>query len=103
MIIHPYVDEFVVAGQGTVALEILEQNPTLDVLVVPIGGGGLIAGCAIATKALRPAMEIIGVEATLYPSMKEAIEGATPTAQGHTIAVKSPGALTRPIFENLVS
>ncbi len=105
--IHPYDDELILAGQGTLALEMLEQNPALDVLVVPIGGGGLIAGCAIAAKALRPKIEIIGVEAALYPSMKEAIDGTASTAQGHTIAdgiaIKSPGALTRPIIENLVS
>jgi threonine dehydratase len=105
--IHPYDDELIMAGQGTLALEMLDQNPELDVLVVPIGGGGLIAGCAIAAKAVRPEIEIIGVEAALYPSMKEAIEGAPATAQGHTIAegiaVKSPGALTRPIIEKLVS
>jgi threonine dehydratase len=105
--IHPYDDPRIIAGQGTLALEMLEQNPELDILVVPIGGGGLISGCAIAAKALRPEIEIVGVEAALYPSMKQAIEGAAPTAEGHTIAegiaVKSPGTLTRPIIEKLVS
>ncbi len=107
VIIHPYDDDLVMAGQGTLAIEMLEQNPDLDILVAPIGGGGLIAGCAVAAKALAPKIEIIGVEAALYPSMKEAIEGAPATAEGHTIAegiaVKSPGALTQPIIEKLVS
>lgn len=107
VIIHPYDDDLVIAGQGTLAIEMLEQNPDLDILVAPIGGGGLIAGCAVAAKALAPKIEIIGVEAALYPSMKEAIEGAPATAEGHTIAegiaVKSPGALTQPIIEKLVS
>jgi threonine dehydratase len=105
--IHPYDDELVMAGQGTLAIEMLEQKPDLNILVVPIGGGGLIAGCAIAAKALAPKIEIIGVEAALYPSMKEAIDGAPATAEGHTIAegiaVKSPGKLTQPIIEKLVS
>jgi len=107
VIIHPYDDDLVMAGQGTLAIEMLKQNPDLDILVAPIGGGGLIAGCAVAAKALAPKIEIIGVEAALYPSMKEAIEGAPATAEGHTIAegiaVKSPGALTQPIIEKLVS
>ncbi|MEE2970052.1 MAG: threonine ammonia-lyase [Pseudomonadota bacterium] len=107
VIIDPYDDDLVMAGQGTLAIEMLEQNPDLDILVAPIGGGGLIAGCAVAAKALAPKIEIIGVEAALYPSMKEAIEGAPATAEGHTIAegiaVNSPGALTQPIIEKLVS
>ena len=107
VIIHPYDDDLVMAGQGTLAIEMLEQNPDLDILVAPIGGGGLIAGCAVAAKALAPKIEIIGVEAARYPSMKEAIEGAPATAEGHTIAegiaVRSPGALPQPIIEKLVS
>src|SRR4249919_1429158 len=66
--VHPYDDPLVIAGQGTIALEMLEQVPDLDVLIVPIGGGGLIAGNAIAAHAIRPAIEIFGVECSLYPS-----------------------------------
>src|SRR5262249_40669406 len=67
--VHPYDDEHIIAGQGTIALEMLEDVPDLDILVVPIGGGGLIAGNAIAARAVKPAIEVIGVEAALYPSM----------------------------------
>ena len=101
--IHPYDDPAIIAGQGTAALELLAEAPGLDCLVVPIGGGGLIAGAAVAAKALKPAIEIYGVEAALYPSMYEAIEGLEASAGGHSIAegiaVKRPGALTRPIIE----
>jgi threonine dehydratase len=105
--VHPYDDPLIIAGQGTIALELLEGAADLDVLVVPIGGGGLISGIAVAAKALRPQMEIIGVEAALYPSMKNAIAGQAPAAGGQTladgIAVKSPGTLTRPLIEQLVA
>ena len=73
--VHPYDDPHVIAGQGTIALEMLEEVPDLDVLVVPIGGGGLIAGIATAAKAIKPAIEIVGVESALYPSMWNAIHG----------------------------
>src|SRR5580704_11921189 len=73
--VHPYDDARIIAGQGTIALEMLEEVPDLDVLVVPIGGGGLIAGNAIAAHAIRPAIEIFGVECSLYPSMWNAIHG----------------------------
>ena len=105
--IHPYDDELVIAGQGTLAIEMLEDQPDLDALVVPIGGGGLIAGCATAAKAIRPEIEIIGVEAALYPSMHEALDGTAATAHGHTIAegiaVRQPGKITRRIVKSLVS
>lgn len=95
--VHPYDDPDIIAGQGTLALEILADNPDLDVLVVPIGGGGLIAGIATAAKALKPGIEIIGVEAAQYPSMYQALHNQTPTSGGQTlaegIAVKTPGAL----------
>ena len=65
--VHPYDDPLVIAGQGTIALEMLEEAPDLDVLVIPIGGGGLIAGNAIAARGVKPAIEIIGAEAALYP------------------------------------
>jgi threonine dehydratase len=105
--VHPYEDPLIIAGQGTVGLEMLADHPDLDCLVVPIGGGGLIAGIATAAKALKPAIEILGVEAKLYPSMYNAMRGLEPASGGSTIAegiaVKRPGALTKPIVEALVS
>jgi len=71
--IHPYDDPLIIAGQGTVALEMLETIPDLDCLLIPIGGGGLISGCAIAAKAINPNIEIVGVEAALFPSMRQSI------------------------------
>jgi threonine dehydratase len=104
--IHPYDDPAVIAGQGTVALEMLAVRPNLDTLVVPIGGGGLISGIAIAAKAIRPDIEVIGVEAALYPSMWNRIRGESRPVGGNTlaegIAVKSPGALTEPIVRAMV-
>ena len=104
--IHPYDDELVIAGQGTVALEMLAAVPSLDTLVVPVGGGGLISGIAVAAKALNPAIRIIGVEAQLYPSMYNTIKGATLPVGGDTlaegIAVMAPGKITRRIVEALV-
>ena len=105
--VHPYDDEKVIAGQGTIALEMLECFPDLDALLVPIGGGGLIAGNSIAAKALKPEIEIFGVEAALYPSMQQAINNQPPTSGGRTIAegiaVKTVGKMTRPVVEALVS
>jgi threonine dehydratase len=105
--VHPYDDPFVIAGQGTIALEMLEEVPTLDMLVIPIGGGGLISGIATAAKAIKPAIEIVGVESMLYPSMWNAINGAQPVTGGATlaegIAVKNVGSLTLPIIRSLVS
>lgn len=100
--VHPYDDPAVVAGQGTIGIEMLQAVPDLDVLVVPIGGGGLISGVATAAKALRPDIEIIGVQSRTYPSMQRALAGETePCADGLTIAegiaVKTAGALTRQI------
>ena len=104
--VHPFDDPAIVAGTGTVALEMLEQVPDLDVLVVPIGGGGLISGMAIAAKTLRPDIEIIGVEAELYPSMRNVLTGETGAIGGDTlaegIAVKEPGTLTRAIIGDYV-
>lgn len=100
--IHPYDDPIVIAGQGTVALELLEDVPDVDTLVVPIGGGGLISGISIAAKALKPGIEIYGVEAELYPSMFDAIKGKQLPCAGQTIAegiaVKDPGAITSAII-----
>ena len=100
-------DALVMAGQGTLALEMLEDWPQIDVLVVPIGGGGLIAGCAVAAKSLKPEIEIIGVQAALYPAMKAVVEGrAISQRRGRSIAegiaVKEPGLLTRRVVAALV-
>jgi threonine dehydratase len=107
-LVHPYDDEKVIAGQGTLALEILEDAQDIDCLVVPIGGGGLAAGIAVAAKALKPSIEIIGVQAKLYPSMVQALRGEPTTAAGgdtlaEGIAVKAPGEITRKIIRELVS
>ena len=105
--VHPYDDPHVIAGQGTIALEMLEDVPDLDVIVIPVGGGGLIAGNAIAARALRPKIEIVGVEAALYPSMHNALRGDTRQIGGPTlaegIAVKNVGKLTLPVVRELVS
>jgi len=105
--VHPYDDPRVIAGQGTIALEMLEEAPDLDVLVIPIGGGGLIAGNAISARAVKPAMEIIGVECALYPSMWNALNGGQRAVGGATlaegIAVKNVGTLTAPVVHDLVS
>jgi threonine dehydratase len=91
--VHPYDDPLIIAGQGTTALEMLEDCAELDVLVVPVGGGGLVAGCAIAARAKKPSIEIIGVEAALYPSMWNAIyEGDRPC-----------GGATLPVVRELVT
>ena len=104
--IHPYDDPRIVAGQGTIAIEMLDAVPDLDVIVVPIGGGGLISGVATAAKALRPDIEIVGVEAELYPSMYQALNDLAPSSGGETIAegiaVKTPGELTLGIVRALV-
>ncbi len=98
--IHPFDDPYIIAGQGTIALEILEELPDTDVILVPVGGGGLLAGIAIAAKAINPNIEIIGVEAANAPSMKLSLEkgevsslsSAFTFADG--IAVKTPGQIT---------
>ncbi|MGE8570108.1 L-threonine dehydratase catabolic TdcB [compost metagenome] len=106
IMIHPYDDEAVISGQGTVALEMLEDQPQLDTLVIAIGGGGLISGMATAAKALKPGIEIVGVQTERFPSMYAAVKGvAMPQGQytiAEGIAVKSPGALTQPIVAKLV-
>ncbi len=105
--VHPYDDPLVIAGQGTIALEMLEDAPDLDALVVPIGGGGLIAGTAIAARARKPAIDIVGAEAALYPSFWNALHGENRALGGATlaegIAVKNVGVLALPIVRQLVS
>jgi threonine dehydratase len=106
-LVHPYDDALVIAGQGTIALEMLEDAPELDALVIPIGGGGLIAGNAIAARARKPAIEIVGAEAALYPSFWNALHGENRPLGGATlaegIAVKNVGVLALPIVRELVS
>ncbi len=104
--VHPYDDAAVIAGQGTVALEMLHDVPELDALVVAVGGGGLIAGMATAARALRPGIEIIGVQTQRFPAMVNAIKG-THLPQGSStiaegIAVGAPGALTEAIIRERV-
>jgi threonine dehydratase len=104
--VHPFDDPAVAAGQGTVALEMLEDAPEIETLVVPIGGGGLISGMATVAKALNPDIEVIGVQAQLYPSMYDKIKGAHLPCGGDTlaegIAVKEPGEFTAKIIAELV-
>ncbi|MDP2015987.1 threonine ammonia-lyase [Hydrogenophaga sp.] len=104
--VHPYDDEAIVAGQGTLALEMLREQPDLDTLVVAIGGGGLIAGMATAAKAIRPDIEIIGVQTERFPAMVNAIKG-THLPQGTStiaegIAVGTPGVITEAIVRQKV-
>ena len=105
-LIHPYNDELVMTGQGSVGIEMLEDTPDLDTLVVPIGGGGLISGIAIITKSINPDIRIIGVEAELWPTMTDMVAGANIRGGGETlaegIAVKKPGDLTMPVVRDLV-
>ena len=105
--IHPYDDPLVIAGQGTIALEMLEETPDLDMLVIPIGGGGLIAGNAVAARARKPSIGIVGAEAALYPSFWNALRndnrpfGGATLAEG--IAVTNVGKLALPIVRELVA
>ncbi|MGV3571792.1 MAG: threonine ammonia-lyase [Ramlibacter sp.] len=104
--VHPYDDEAIIAGQGTVGLEMLQQVPQLEVLVVAVGGGGLIAGIAAAAKALKPSIEVIGVQALRFPNMFNAVkhtglpQGGSTIAEG--IAVGRPGKLTQSLIERYV-
>ncbi len=106
VLIHPYDDARIIAGQGTAGLELMQDAGALDTLVVPIGGGGLISGIAIAAKKFNPAMEVIGVQSEQFPSMYAAMRGQPPHFGGETlaegIAVKAPGAMTTEICRSLV-
>lgn len=105
--VHPYDDDMVIAGQGTVALEMLEAAPDLDLLMVPIGGGGLISGMAIAAKGQMPGIEIFGVQTELYPCMYRAIRHETGLSGGATvaegIAVQNVAERTKSIIARLVA
>ena len=102
LFVHPFDDPQIIAGAGTVGLEMVEALPDLDALVIPIGGGGLISGVSTAAKSIRPDIQVVGVEAELYPSMKNVVEGGNGPIGGDTlaegIAVKEPGELTRRII-----
>lgn len=104
--VHPFDEPDIIAGQGTIALEMLEDAPDIDTLIVPIGGGGLISGMSTAARALRPGINIVGVQAALYPSMYDHMKGAHFPCDGDTlaegIAVKEPGMLTRRFVDALV-
>ncbi|MGB0720559.1 MAG: threonine ammonia-lyase [Bdellovibrionales bacterium] len=104
--IHPFDDPAVVAGQGTIAIEMLEQRPDLDVIVVPIGGGGLIAGIALAAKSIKPDIEIIGAQAEMFDAVKASVEKRTGPVGGATlaegIAVKEPSKDNLKIIKKLV-
>ncbi len=104
--VPPYDDRHVIAGQGTIAVEMLEKAPDLDMMIIPIGGGGLISGMAIAAKAIKPDIEVYGVQTELYPSMYRAIRGETGACGGATvaegIAVQTAAARTKAIIAALV-
>lgn len=104
--VHAYDDEAVITGQGTIGLEMLAAQPGIDTIIVPIGGGGLISGIAVAAKAIKPEIEIIGVQTERFPSMWAAIRGIVPEYGASTIAdgiaVKSPGRLTSELVRRLV-
>ena len=104
--VHPFDDPHVAAGQGTVALEMLEDAPGIDTLAVPVGGGGLLSGMGVAARALRPGIRLIGVEAALYPSMYNRLKGTALPCGGDTlaegIAVQEPGELTSAILAEVI-
>ncbi|EKV31611.1 Threonine dehydratase [Caenispirillum salinarum AK4] len=104
--VHPYDDPAIVAGQGTVGLEMMEDRPDVDDIIVPIGGGGLMSGVATAVKAMNPGVRIIGVQVAAYAGYAMHRMGGMPPAGGQTlaegIAVKSPGGFTTPILDRLV-
>ena len=104
--VHPFDDADVAAGQGTVALEMLEEIPTIDTLVVPIGGGGLLSGMGTAARGINPDIELVGVQAELYPSMYALLNNKQMPCEGDTlaegIAVKVPGEFTSKVIRDIV-
>ena len=102
-LVHPYDDPYVIAGQGTLALEMLEAQPDLEALVIAIGGGGLISGVSLAAKAIRPEIEIYGVQSESFPAMHALFHGNSAECQTNSIAdgiaVKMPGLLTRELIK----
>jgi len=105
--VHPYDDLLVIAGQGTIALEMLEEAPEIDTLAVPVGGGGLVSGMAIAARAARPDVTVVGVETELYPALKSALDGVSRPCGGDTlaegIAVSTAGRHTLPLVREFVA
>ena len=105
--VHPYDDPAIIAGQGTLALEMLEEQPDLDCLMVPVGGGGMISGCAIAAQGIKPNIEIYGVETEMYPGMSNRLAGTDGTMSGVSlaegIAVKDVGDITSEIIRQRVT
>ncbi|WBQ12992.1 threonine ammonia-lyase [Hyphomonadaceae bacterium BL14] len=104
-LIHPFDDPWVIAGQSTIAREMLAEQGDLDVIIAPVGGGGLLSGLALAARAVRPDIEIIGVQAALYPSMANRLQGLERPVGGSTlaegIAVKAPGGITAAVLSAL--
>jgi threonine dehydratase len=103
--VHPFDDLDIIAGQGTIALEMLADAPDIDMLAIPIGGGGLLSGVGTAAKALKPGLKVVGVQAELYPSMYALLNGVDMPSEGDTlaegIAVKYPGTITREIVREI--
>jgi threonine dehydratase len=100
VLVHPYDDDKIIAGQGTIGIEMLEEEPELETIVVPIGGGGVISGTAIAAKTIKPKVEMIGVEVKLYPSMHAALRGEPAKCGGSTLA---EGIAVKNVTERTVS
>jgi threonine dehydratase len=100
VLVHPYDDDRIIAGQGTIGLEMLEDEPGIETIVVPVGGGGVISGIAIAAKHLKPGIEVVGVEARLYPSMSAALQGEPAKCGGQTLA---EGIAVKNVTERTVS
>jgi threonine dehydratase len=109
--VHPYDDPRIIAGQGTIALEMMQDVPELDTIVVPVGGGGMIAGCAVAARGLKPDLKMIGVESAGYSAMRQLLAGEAVTAAGDTIAEgiavrdigKTPLAICHALLDRVVS
>jgi len=106
-LVHAYDDDKIVAGQGTCGLEMMQQHPEIDTLVIAIGGGGLISGISIAAKAMKPSIDVVGVEVVRFPAMYHAMKGTEPVFAASTIAegiaVKEPGRITREVVAKNVS